>query len=365
MPVKIKGLEKGLVIKNNQLADVLSEGWNMIPFISSLVLSDINRQIKPPIPLQVMLRNEKFVAQTNIVDVKETEIALVFENNLFTGVFTAGRYTFWKEATQFSFVLADISGIAPITGISRELLSRKEVAPYVRSFTVEPYEKAVLFVNGEFQSVLEPGTYNFWRNAISVVIARTDMRMQQMEISGQEILSRDKASLRINFFVRFMVSDLIQALVKTREYDKQLYVMMQIALRDFVGALALDELLAGKEAVSKQVFASAAEKAKELGVTLIAVGIRDIILPGEMKEIMNQVLVAEKKAQANTIMRREETASTRSLLNTARLMEENAMLYRLKEMEYVEKIAEKIGTVSLNGGTQIGEQLKQLFAPSK
>jgi regulator of protease activity HflC (stomatin/prohibitin superfamily) len=91
-------------------------------------------------------------------------------------------------------------------------------------------------------------------------------------------------------------------------------------------------------------------------------GIRDIILPGDVKDIMNQVLVAEKRAQANVIMRREETASTRSLLNTAKLMEENTMLYKLKEMEYVEKIAEKINTISVNGSGDLIGQLKQIFA---
>jgi hypothetical protein len=84
-----------------------------------------------------------------------------------------------------------------------------------------------------------------------------------------------------------------------------------------------------------------------------------------MKEIMNQVLVAQKKAEANVIMRREETASTRSLLNTAKLMEENSMLFKLKEMEYVEKIADKINSISLSGGNQIIDQLKDIFVPKK
>ncbi len=76
-------------------------------------------------------------------------------------------------------------------------------------------------------------------------------------------------------------------------------------------------------------------------------------------------MVAEKQAQANSIMRREETASTRSLLNTAKLMEENAMLWKLKEMEYVEKIAEKISSISVNGNSALADQLKQLFVPAK
>ncbi|HTN47423.1 MAG TPA: hypothetical protein VL098_13820 [Flavipsychrobacter sp.] len=78
---------------------------------------------------------------------------------------------------------------------------------------------------------------------------------------------------------------------------------------------------------------------------------------------MNQVLVAEKKAQANTIMRREETGSTRSLLTTAKLMEENTMLWKLKEMGYVEKIADKIGEITVSGNGVLIEQLKQLFTP--
>ena len=94
---------------------------------------------------------------------------------------------------------------------------------------------------------------------------------------------------------------------------------------------------------------------------MIDLGLKDVILPGEIRDIMNQVLIAEKKAQANSIMRREETASTRSLLNTAKLMEENNMLFKLKEMEYIEKIADKINSISVSGSNNIVSELKQIF----
>ena len=93
---------------------------------------------------------------------------------------------------------------------------------------------------------------------------------------------------------------------------------------------------------------------------ILQAGIKDIILPGEIRDIMNTVLVAEKKAQANVITRREEVASTRSLLNTARLMEENKTLYQLKELEYLERICDKVGTISITGGHGVLEQLKEL-----
>jgi regulator of protease activity HflC (stomatin/prohibitin superfamily) len=80
--------------------------------------------------------------------------------------------------------------------------------------------------------------------------------------------------------------------------------------------------------------------------------VKDVILPGEMKTILNQVVEAEKRAQANLIQRREETAATRSLLNTARLMEENRTLLRLKELETLEKVTEKIDKLTVYGGLE-------------
>ncbi|NET09193.1 MAG: slipin family protein [Symploca sp. SIO2B6] len=140
---------------------------------------------------------------------------------------------------------------------------------------------------------------------------------------------------------------------------------MQFALREYIGRLTLDELLENKESISAYVKEALDEKASGLGVVINGCGVKDIILPGDMKEIMNQVLIAQKQAQANVIMRREETASTRSLLNTAKLMEDNEMLFKLKEMEYVEKIADKIGEITVAGNGQIIDQLKGIFTPSK
>ena len=81
-----------------------------------------------------------------------------------------------------------------------------------------------------------------------------------------------------------------------------------------------------------------------------------------MKDIMNKVLIAQKSAEASIIARREETAATRSLLNTAKLMQDNEMLHKLKEMEYVEKIADKIGEVTVSSGGQVVDQLTKIFA---
>lgn len=182
-----------------------------------------------------------------------------------------------------------------------------------------------------------------------------------MEVSGQEILTKDKASIRLNGFVQYRITDIVKALYENKDCDRQVYVLMQLALREYIGGLTLDELLDRKDSIGDFILKNTTDMVTNLGIEIRSFGIRDVILPGDMKDIMNQVLMAEKKAQANIIMRREETASMRSLLNTAKLMEENETLWKLKEMEYVEKIADKINTISVSGNGQILDQLKQIF----
>jgi regulator of protease activity HflC (stomatin/prohibitin superfamily) len=361
--VKINAWKKGLVLKNGEYQRVLSEGSYWIGFSEIVIEYDMAVQFKSPINLNIMLLDSEFVRLTEIVEVKNNEIALRYENGLLTEVMDAGTYVYWKGLLKQEFKIVDLNTIEIDSSIDKSLYARKELVNYIRTYTVEPYEKAVLYINGKFEKIVEPGTYYYWKNSTTVVITRADVRSTQLEIAGQEILSKDKAALRINFYVQYKIEDIVKAVVENKEYEKQLYVIMQLILREYIGALSLDELLEKKEAVSEYIMKAAAKRVKDLGVELRGGGIRDIILPGEMKEIMNQVLVAEKKAQANTIMRREETASTRSLLNTAKLMEDNAMLLKLKEMEFVEKVSEKITGITVSGESSVASQLRTLFGP--
>ena len=366
--VKVNAYQAGLVFKNGEYKRLLMAGDYWFWKKEVVHLYDITKPFVAPIELNILLQDKALAGILHVVEVKDNEIVLQYENGLLKQVLTAGRYTYWKSVVQYAFVRADISKIAITENIDRATLLSKLVAPYVRNLSVENYEKAVLFIDGKFDKVLESGVYYWWKNNIAVHIARVDMRQQQLEVNGQEILTKDKAALRINAWAQYKVANIEKAVLENKEYDKQLYVAFQLALREYVAGYSFDELLDKKESIAPFVLQQVKEKAAALGIEVNGFGIRDIILPGDVKEIMNQVLIAEKKAQANTIMRREETASTRSLLNTAKLMEENAMLWKLKEMEYVEKIADKISNISVSGNPAhagLIEQLKQIFVPQK
>ena len=359
--ITVNAYQVGLVFKNGKLIDVLQEGTFWILGTKKVLIYEMNQSFVAPIELTILLQNEQLASMLELVEVADNEIALYFANGIFKEVLGTGRFAFWKGYSEKRFVKADLSKVNITEQIPVTLLENVKVRPFTRKFQVLNFEKALLFVNGSFVKELTSGTYYFWNNAISVEVKTADVRQQQMEISGQELLTKDKAALRINFFVSYQVVDVLKALVNNKEFEKQLYVAMQLALRSFVGGFTLDELLNRKDTISKEILEQVTGKINDLGLTVSDAGIRDIILPGDMKEIMNQVLVAEKKAQANSIMRREETAAMRSMLNTAKLMEENEMLWKLKEMEYVEKIADKIGEITISGSGNVIGQLKEIF----
>ncbi|WP_312902181.1 slipin family protein [Chryseobacterium taichungense] len=360
--VQIKAYERGLVFKNGNLIDILNEGNFWIFGSKSVEVYDMKVLFKSNTDLSLLLKNEGLKSMLEVIEVKDGEIVLVYENGIFKEVLNVGQYAFWKGIFNREFQKVDLTKVEITENISKTILENAKLKTFVRKFVITNQYKGLLLIDGKLDRVLEAGTYYFWNNEISIEVKAIDTRMQQMEIAGQELLTKDKAMLRINFYVRFQVENIVKAVMDNKEYDKQLYILMQLALREFVGALTLDELLLKKDSVGKEILQNLGNKAEDLGLKASDAGIRDVILTGEMKEIMNQVLIAEKKAQANTIMRREETASTRSLLNTAKLMEENEVLWKLKEMEYMEKIADKIGDITVSGNSNIVSQLKEIFA---
>ncbi len=364
--IKINAYQIALVFKNGVYKKMLQEGNYWFWFNESVMVYDVTKPFNAPTDLNILLQDTALANALQVIEVSDNEIVLQYQNGLMKQVLTAGRYAFWKnEVNNYEFIKADISKIDITENISRAALQNKLVAPYVRAYIVENYEQAILFIDGKYAQILRAGIYYWWKNNITIVVGKADTRMQQIEINGQEILTKDKAALRINGYAQYKVADIEKALLQNKDYERQLYVAFQLALREYIAGLGFDELLEKKNTIVPFILEAVKNTAEELGVAVNSFGIRDIILPGDVKDIMNKVLVAEKNAQANSIMRREETASTRSLLNTAKLMEDNTMLWKLKEMEYVEKIADKISNISVSGNGALIEQLKQIFVAQK
>lgn len=291
----------------------------------------------------------------------DSELALVFDGKKLKTVLRKGDYFIWKDAN-FTVKLLDVNSIYVTDEEILKLSKSPELESDIRQFIVTQNEVGLLYLNGKLEKVLDPGLHTFWKNNQTIELQLLDLRKLPLEILGQEILTKDKIALRINFSLTYQLTDPMKVASIYKDIERQLYIQAQLVLREFVGSITLDDLLEKRKEISSEVQQELSDLFDKMGVELINSGIKDIILPGDIREILNQVLVAEKKAQANVIMRREETASTRSLLNTAKLMEENAMLTKLKELEYVERIAEKFNELNINGNGNILQQLKTIVS---
>ena len=355
--------QKGFLFKNGKYIKLLDAGkyyqfgGREIEIVNMEFPLDCDR-----CSLETLISDKDVAQQIQVIEVSDEQIALHYVNGKFDGVLIRGKYAFWSAVDAHEFRLVDIS--TPIVNESvPDYIFSKISNIYFTKIEVAEYQKARLYFNRKLEKILDAGTYYFWKTGVKIDVDFVDTRLTKMDIIGQEILTQDKVSLRISFVCNYRVTDYVKILTEIDDFEEQMHVAAQLALREYVGKYKLDEILEDKERMSRFVFEKLKSKEQDLYVEITDAGVKDIILPGEIREIMNTVLVAEKRAQANVITRREEVASTRSLLNTARLMDENQTLYKLKELEYIERICENAGNITLNGNGDILSQLAALFQP--
>jgi hypothetical protein len=361
--MKIMKEQRGMLFKKGDFCKLLMPGDHVVFSWQKIELANIYEQFNTSKPIELMLENKELADQLEIVEIKDKEICIFFENGLFKTLLKPGKHVFWKNGRKNEFIIIDLDDPYIDESIGRAIILKPSVKEFTCSYGIDATHKGILYIENKFVKILEPGNYFFWKGSKSINVLKVDLRQLQMEINGQEIMSKDKIPLRLNFFCQYRITDIMKAVVEIKDFEPQFYVLLQLALREYIGTMTLDEILEKKEEIGKYVTEKIRSQASTFGLEIIFSGIKDVILPGDIKEIINQVLIAEKKSQANVIMRREETASTRSLLNTAKLMEDNKILYKLKELEYIEKISEKISQITLTGGMQIIEQLKDIFLP--
>jgi regulator of protease activity HflC (stomatin/prohibitin superfamily) len=125
--------------------------------------------------------------------------------------------------------------------------------------------------------------------------------------------------------VTYRVTDALTAVMAVDDV-KQALREAQLALRETIGTRELDVLLAEKDGISRVLVERVSAKARDFGVAVTGLGIRDVVLPGEMKDLLNKVTEARKASEAALITRREETAAMRMQANTAKLLEGNPTL---------------------------------------
>lgn len=357
--ISINARQLGFLFKKGKLSKILKPGQYrfMISPILEIVPTDQELCLNY-CDINSLLNSQLLQSQVTVIDVPDNHIALVYVDDRFSYFFKSGKHALFNSLGTITYTICDIT-----TPFIKEELSPcvLHYCSFIKKIIVPEGNKGALFVNSAFIKILEAGVYYFWATEDIVTVNMIETRETQAEITGQEVLTLDKVTIRVNLVAFYTVTDFEKMATQTKDPSSQLHIFLQLALREYVGTHKLDEILENKVEMTKVILENIKTKEDKLFIHITSIGVKDIILPGEIRDIMNTVLIAEKKSQANVITRREEVASTRSLLNTARLMEENKTLYKLKELEYLERICEHVGSINVTGSEDVLTQLTNIL----
>ncbi|MGN1047986.1 MAG: SPFH domain-containing protein, partial [Eubacteriales bacterium] len=242
--------QRGFLFKNGKYVKMLTAGKYYTFGGKEIEVSDLDKPIVSDKCALDFLLNDKAVADlVSVIEVGDEQLALHFVNGNFDSVLRRGKYAFWSQIDKHEYQIVDIS-VPEVSDDVPEYIFSKIPTVYYTKVGVAEYRKARLYFNQKFVKILDAGTYYFWKNGVKIDVGFVDTRLTQMCITGQEILTQDKVSLRINFVCNYRVTDYVKILTEIDNFTEQIHVTAQLALREYVGKYKLDEILENKDGIS-------------------------------------------------------------------------------------------------------------------
>ncbi|WP_272734356.1 slipin family protein [Escherichia coli] len=358
--ISVRKDQLALLSRNGDYYKVLHAGEHLLPWLNTpeVLLITLDGSEVPDVLADYLRRFqpdwvEKYCL---VADLSEIEAGALYMDGILLEILPPStRRLYWRVEDDLTLVRMNTQQVQVQTEVMNAVLQPRRKGAVkgrdaILTVQVPAWHVGVLKIDGETQALLPPGLTAYWKINHLVEAEVVDTRLQVLEVSGQEILTKDKVNLRINLAANWRYSDVLLAFSQLTKPIDHLYRELQFALREAVGTRTLDELLEDKQVIDDVVSEQVKSRMLPFGMEIASLGVKDIVLPGDMKNILAQLVEAEKSAQANVIRRREETAATRSLLNTAKVMENNPVALRLKELETLERVAERIDNISVFGG---------------
>jgi regulator of protease activity HflC (stomatin/prohibitin superfamily) len=340
--VKVRSYQKGLYYRDGEFIGLLGPGRHWFAALPGKVRVDVVSQRDVWLgreDLDVIVKSGCLKDEAVVLDLKDYQRALVWIDGRFNAIVAGGQYVLWTMFRNVRVETIDAREVRLDHADLNVIVKSHNAGELLEAVTIDEGQAGVYFRNGQYVQTLSPGKYAFWKGLDKVKVTQVNLRDLTLDVAGQDIMTADKVTLRLNAVVTYRIADARMSVEKTDDAKQALYREAQLALRAVIGTRELDTLLAQKDVVAGELERIVSAKAAEFGLAVAGLGIRDIILPGEMKDLMNQVTQAKKAAEANLIARREETAAMRNQLNTAKLLENNPTLMRLRELEVLEKVA--------------------------
>lgn len=351
--------ERAIVLKDGVFDSVLTPGRHMIGHLGNQHRYDVraftlSKHAIHSELLNTLIRTRSEAMSNILTDIEtgEDEMAIVsLDGTPRFVVAPLSRELVWTDAGLWSVERVNLAdGFVMTDAMSKRLM--RVSSDFIKRFKVEHGQVGLLHVDGKLVGELAPGGHALWSYGKTISVKLVDTREHALDVTGQEVLTKDRVSIRVNLSATYRVTDPVKAVTEVKDFHDALYRALGAAFRSSLATKTLDEVLAEKGAVDAEASAAVVSDMAKAGVAVSGITLKDIILPGEMRDILNTVVLAEKEAEANVIRRREEASATRALLNTAKVMSDNPAMMRLKELEALDRIAEKVGTLTVHSGTK-------------
>ncbi|MBZ0297961.1 MAG: slipin family protein [Anaerolineae bacterium] len=189
-----------------------------------------------------------------------------------------------------------------------------------REIIIKDTHRGLKYQDGVLVSVLEAGRYpipytprwlRLFRRQPQVEIVLVDMRERDLTIKGQEILTADKVAIRVSIIVQFQVTDPRAAIHRVENYEDRLYSDVQLAARRSLASMTLEEILTNRNKLSEDILSDVKDAAGGYGVSIKRADVKDLIFPGNLQDIMNRVLTAERLSEAQLVEARTRAETQR------------------------------------------------------
>ena len=176
-----------------------------------------------------------------------------------------------------------------------------------REFIIKDTHRGLYYEDGKLTKVLEAGRYKIpprkrmFQELPTVECVLVDVRERELTIKGQEILTADKVAIRVSILVQFRVTDPRAAIHTVDSFEDRLYSDVQLAARRSLAAMTLEEILTNRNRLSEEILSDVQESAHGYGVAIRRADVKDLLFPGNLQEIMNRVLAAQRHSEAQLV----------------------------------------------------------------
>jgi len=201
------------------------------------------------------------------------------------------------------------------------------------------YERAVVFRLGKFLKTKGPGL--IFLIPFIDKIERIDLRVLTINVNKQEVITKDNVTVSVDAITFFRVVDAHDAVIQVERYIEATSMLSQTTLRSIVGQVELDDLLANRDKVNKKIQESIDRQTEPWGIKVVAVEVRDVGLPENMKRAMARQAETERDRRAKVINAEGEYQAAERLVDAAKKIQQAPAALQLRFLQTMTEVSEE------------------------